>query len=147
MREDVCSYELSFALKKAGFDEPCDHYYAYDEKSKIKHLLISASPSEWDWNYSELPEFVHPECSAPHIYHAQKWLRNKYGLHVTVCPCMDSASDADGQVCDEWQFWFFDVMQVSTARFLVDGEGRFDSYEQALSEGIKSALELTKKGE
>lgn len=99
-------------------------------------------------NYSALPESVHPECSAPSLYHAQKWLRNKCGLHVVGLPCMDSASDADGQVCDEWQFWFFDIMQVSTARFLVDGEGRFDSYEQALSEGIKSALELIeKKGE
>lgn len=85
--------------------------------------------------------------SAPHIFHAQKWLRNKCRLHVAVFPCMDSSSDADGQVCDEWQFWFFDIMQVSTARFLLDGEGRFDSYEQALSEGIKSALELITKGE
>ena len=31
MNEDFVSYELAVKLKECGFNEPCDHYYAYDE--------------------------------------------------------------------------------------------------------------------
>lgn len=140
MNEDYCNYKLSLALKAAGFDEPCIAQWACEPDGKPMLLGSTA----FVFSNAELKG---RDVTAPLLFQAQKWLRNKCGLHVAVYPCMDSSSDADGQVCDEWQFWFFDIMQVSTARFLVDGEGRFDSYEQALSEGIKSALELIKKGE
>lgn len=142
MKEDYCNYDLSLALKACGFDEPCDSYYNKTYASDDEYWHTKREEA-YNWNGLD------SDCqiSAPTLWHAAKWLREKYGLHVVGLPCMDSASDADGQVCDEWQFWFFDIMQVSTARFLVDGEGQFDSYEQALSEGIKSAIELIKKGE
>ena len=145
--QDYCSYELSKALKACGFDEPCDHYYAYDEESKIKHLLISASPSEWDWNYAELPEFVHPECSAPLLFHAQKWLREKWDWHIDVSPAADCSLDADGQVCEEWNYWAFDIMHVISTRRIVESMEQYGSYEEALSAGISAAQELIKKGE
>lgn len=129
MNEDYVSYELAVKLKAAGFDEPCDHYYDYDEKSKIKHLLISASPSEWDWNYSALPEFVHPECSAPHIYHAQKWLREKKGIYAYCEPnCLKK--------------WFARAIDLAKNEdLLFDGE-MFDSFEKATEYAISAALEL-----
>lgn len=130
---DYVSYELAVKLKAAGFDEPCDHYYAYDEKSKIKHLLISASPSEWDWNYSALPEFVHPECSAPHIYHAQKWLREKHKLHILV----------DSDLYGKWYYKVFPIGECC----IDEGNSNYVTYEQALSAGIESALRLIGKGE
>lgn len=147
--EDYVSYPIAIALKKAGFDEPCQMYYTHEDAHDGAVWLTGDPRSPQDYNAPQEDDcpFARPICSAPTLWQAAKWLRNKCGLHVAVYPCMDSASDADGQVCDKWQFWFFNVMQVSTARFLVDGEGQFDSYEQALSEGIKSALELIKKGE
>lgn len=137
---DYCDYNLSLKLRDCGFDEPCIAQWACEPDGKPMLLGSTA----FVFSNAELKG---RDVTAPLLFHAQKWLRNKCGLHVAVYPCMDSASDADSQVCDEWQFWFFDIMQVSTARFLMDGEGHFDSYEQALSEGIKSALELIKKGE
>lgn len=145
MNEDFCSYELSKALKACGFDEPCHYHYDCDRGSHIIEPNYTTNDGE-DCQYITADDLLEDNngwqyCSAPTLAHAQKWLREKYGLHVVGLPCMDSASDTDGQVCDEWQFWFFDIMQVSTARFLVNGEGRFDSYEQALTEGIKSCVE------
>lgn len=132
---DYCSYELSKALKACGFDEPCDHYYAYDEESKIKHLLISASPSEWDWNYSELPEFVHPECSAPHIYHAQKWLREKKKMHCQVL------------LNGVRSMYFWQVREMIGNGRHADSTRQYDMYEDAMSDCISAALELINKGE
>lgn len=133
MNEDYVSYELAVALKAAGFDEPCDHYYAYDKKSKIKHLLISASPSEWDWNYAELPEFVHPECSAPLLFHAQKWLREKYHISIRV------------SYISYHKVWFADWLNLYSGEF-DDTDATFATYEEALADGIAVALELTKIG-
>lgn len=130
---DYCSYELSKALKAAGFNEPCDHYYAYDEESKIKHLLISASPSEWDWNYSALPEFVHPECSAPHIYHAQKWLREKKDIHVN--PALESVNEA-AYAC------IITRLHKESFRAIPDVCKHYTSYNEALRQGISVALQL-----
>ena len=146
--EDYVSYPIALALKACGFDEPCRCCYVVDKDTE-SNIEFTEYASRSKWNSAKIggSKYLYKHISAPTLAHAQKWLREKCGLHVVGLPCMDSASDADGQVCDEWQFWFFDIMQVSTARFLVDGEGRFDSYEQALSEGIKSALELIKKGD
>lgn len=151
-QEDYVSYELSKALKDAGFNEPCDHYYAYDEESKIKHLLISASPSEWDWNYSALPEFVHPECSAPHIYHAQKWLREKKGIIVIAEPDYDSEDYClSDYLTGAWYFTVWKDINRVHCNFDPDAEEErlwmFEKYEQALSAGIAAALELIRKEE
>jgi hypothetical protein len=91
--------------------------------------------------------FAKPICSAAHIYQVQKWLREKYGIHIDVCPYSDYSTDADGKVCDRWDFWGFDLYANVGGEKMVDDDGEYDSYEQALSEGIKSALELIKKGE
>lgn len=137
MNEDYVSYEIAVKLKACGFDEPCDHYYAYDEESKIKHLLISASPSEWDWNYAELPEFVHPECSAPHIYRAQKWLREKKGIAINVIAHDGGAYDYD----------IVFLPNAADCNYPIDRATFSRTYEEALSEGIKSALELFERKE
>lgn len=131
-KEDFVSYKLALKLKACEFNEPCDNVYC---KWFRKDTDIELLPKEKrDGRYV---------CAdAPTLWQATKWLREKYGLHIAVYPCMASTND---QVCDEWQFWFFNIMQVSTARFLVDGEGRFNSYEEALSGGIKSALEIINK--
>lgn len=39
--EDYVSYELALALKKCGFDEPCDHYYTNGYAKHMKWSTIS----------------------------------------------------------------------------------------------------------
>ena len=81
------------------------------------------------------------------LWHAQKWLREKWGIHVDACVFSDYSTDANGKVCDRWDFWGFDLYAVVGGEKITDDDGEYDSYEQALSEGISAALELIEKGE
>lgn len=148
--EDYVSYSLALALKEAGFDWKCDHYWykVYMDSDKIEMRQGKTM------DYNNDGWFV-PHCSAPHIYYAQKWLREKKGIVVTIGfePIDDSDMvytytinryNPDGGK-NVWDCW-------DTCRSL-NGcgstySGGWDSYEQALSAGIASALELIeKKGE
>ena len=73
----------------------------------------------------------------PHIYHAQKWLREKKGIAINVIA-------HDGGACD------YDIVFLPNAvecDYPTDRATFSRTYEEALSEGIASALELIKKGE
>lgn len=134
MNEDYCSYELSKALKAAGFDEPCDHYYNtglindMDIHDKSIHLATFN-------DYNGVGEHC---CSAPTLWQAQKWLRER-AIEVDVNP-MFSHGGRDGY---DW-----DVYDDFSGYPAIRGTLPFaETYEEALSAGISAALELIKKGE
>ena len=144
--QDYVSYPIALALKKAGFDEPCDHYYSYAKTSKSLHPLIDALPSMWNWNGEYVFEFIHPECSAPTLWKAQKWLRGECGIAINV-----DAHDGDFYT---WEVVFLSnapqdvVIEASLSEEFSPYVEKLDSYEAALSAGIAAALELIeKKGE
>lgn len=141
---DYCDYKLSLALKAAGFDEPCDHYYTPNKAIRI--VKDNALAPEIT-NNRFLDEIADGCCTAVSLWQAQKWLREKWGIHVDVCIYSDYSTDADGRKCDEWRYWASNIMLVETAQTIVEVDEVCDSYEQALSAGISAALELIKKGE
>lgn len=143
---DYVSYDLALKLKACGFDEPCDHYY---------------TPEIWHEGYIEYPMLLWEQTainsndiiyfdervSAPTLWQAHKWLREKWGIHVDACAFSDYSTDADGNVCDRWNFWGIDLFAVVGGEKMIEDDGEYDSYEQALSAGIAAALELIKKEE
>lgn len=123
---DYCSYELSIALKAAGFDEPCDHYWCKKFSNSDEMALRQASADDYnndDWDV--------PHCSAPHIYQAQKWLRENHDWHIVVEPRV-------------WEQQVYDYKLWSFMRGYENANRGFDylSYESALSAGIEAALKL-----
>lgn len=130
---DYVTYQQAKALKEAGFNEPCDHYYSCDDESKIKHLLVSASPSIWNWNDGCECEFVHPDCSAPTLWQAQKWLREVKGLAINV-----TAHDGDFY---SWSMTYLSICPDDIAPY-APGRTLHTTYEDALSAGITAALGL-----
>lgn len=132
--DDFASYDLALKLKACGFNEPCEAFYEH-----INGEMYFSVDGNEDWNSGV-------DYSAPLLYHAQKWLREKWGMHVDVCPYSDYSTDADGNVCDRWNFWGFDLYAVVGGKKIADDDGEYDSYEQALSAGIAAALELITKG-
>lgn len=129
MNEDYVSYELAVKLKACGFDEPCDHYWykVYTDSDKMEMRQASADDYNNDgWSV--------PHCSAPHIYHAQKWLREKWGIYAYCEPnCLKK--------------WFARAVDLAKNEdLLFDGE-MFDSFEKATEYAIAAVLELIKKGE
>lgn len=136
--EDYVSYELALKLKKCGFDEPCDHYYNIEFKNDTNiHYSINR-------NYNNIGKRC---CSAPLLYQAHKWLREVKNIIVDVSPDWDPEDYClEGYLTGEWYFtvWKdgdrvycnFDPNAVEERIWM------FEKYEQALSAGIDSALEL-----
>lgn len=139
-KEDYVSYDLALALKAAGFDEPCDHYWSKEFANSDKMVLRQASADDYnndDWDVSH--------CSAPHIYQAQKWLRERKGIAINV-----DAHDGDFYT---WEAVFLSnasqnvVIEASLSAKFSPYVQKHGCYECALSTGIVAALELIKKGE
>lgn len=129
---DYCSYELSLALKEAGFDYPCYFYYTKEDTPDdcVYHTTSEEAPI--DYNRS-----VYAGCSMPLLSQAQKWLREKKGIAINVIA-------HDGGAYD------YDIVFLPNAvdcDYPIDRATFSRTYEEALTEGIKSALELIKKGE
>lgn len=133
-QEDYCSYELALKLKACGFCEPCDHYYTNgyanhdsEDTSRVVRLHYDRT-----YNYNCVIS-ADGECfSAPLLYHAQKWLREKKGIAINVIV-------HDGGAYD------YDIVFLPNAvdcDYPIDRATFSRTYEEALSEGIASALEL-----
>ena len=131
---DYCNYKLSLALKACGFDEPCIAQWACEPDGKP--ILLGSTA--FVFNNAELKG---RDVTAPLIYQAQKWLREKKGIAINVIAHDGDTYHSERVILSnctlpESREWY-----VHTATPLRD------SYEQALTEGIKSVLELIKKGE
>lgn len=143
---DYCNYDLSLALKACGFNELTNSFY---DEASVQQGEFEIVPTYAKFN--EVCRTPGCECvSAPTLAQAQKWLREKLLLNIGVNPAIPTL---------KWQFYIDDLNQHINPH---DGElmtrwddemqekadeRLYDSYEQALIEGIKSALELIKEGE
>lgn len=126
--EDFCSYELSKALKAAGFDEPCEAFYLPPMKNRPEPFFSGRVKRSIK---NETHAF---HLSAPSLYHAQKWLREKHHISIRV------------SYIAYHKVWFADWLNLDSGEF-DDTDATFDSYEEALADGISVVLELIKKGE
>lgn len=145
--EDYVSYPIAVALKEAGFDWPCDHYYcAFDDESDVRFWSTHPAQSQ--------NGFTNPDgkviADAPTLAVAQKWLREGVELHVGVYPPIP---------LNRWQFYIDDLRQhvnptngELNTRWDEDDQERVDkqfypTYESALSAGIEEAIKLINNGE
>ncbi len=126
MNEDYVSYKLALKLKACGFDEPCDHYYT---PNKTLHIVKSNALAPEITNNRFLDEIDDGCCTAVPLWHAQKWLREKHHISVRV------------SYIAYHKAWFADWLNLDSGEF-DDMDATFATYEEALSEGIETALEL-----
>ena len=126
---DHCNYELSLALKVAGFDYPC--YFYYTKKNAPDDCVWQTTSEEAPVDYNRR---IYAGCSKPLLSQAQKWLREK--KHLSVEPYANIVANFNYNIADLESF--------------ADSKGQgigYESYECALAAGISAALELIKKGE
>ena len=121
---DYCSYELSKALKAAGFDEPCYFYYTREYAPEDHVWSTTSEEAPIDYNKS-----VYAGCSMPTLAQAQKWLREKHHISVRV------------SYLAYHKAWFADWLNLDSGEF-DDTDATFATYEEALADGISVALEL-----
>lgn len=127
MNEDYVSYELAVKLKAAGFDEPCIAQWACEPDGKP--MLVGSTA--FAFSNAELKG---RDVTAPLLFHAQKWLREKHHISVRV------------SYIAYHKVWFADWLNLDSGEF-DDTDATFATYEEALADGIAVALELIKEGE
>lgn len=138
--KDYCDYETCITLKELGYNQssiafyPCqdiivdcvdlngDLYEAeYDKGSLV--LYSSLNNKNNDIN----------KVKAPLLYEAQKWLREEKGIRIEIPIWLTN----DGV----WKYNF----GLRTREVYNRGIGEWNSYEEALSEGIKEAVKILKE--
>lgn len=123
--EDYCSYELSKALKAAGFDEPCIAQWACEPDGKP--ILLGSTAFVF-----RNAELKGRDVTAPLLFHAQKWLREAKGIAINV-------------IAHDGGKYEYDIVLLPNAietDNIPDRSPWCRTYEEALSEGIDSTLEL-----
>ncbi len=125
MNEDYCSYELAIKLKACGFDEPCIAEWACEPDGKP--ILLSSTIF-----VIRNAELKGRDVTAPLLYQAQKWLREIKGIAINV-------------IAHDGGKYEYDIVFLPNAietDNIPDRSPWCRTYEEALSEGIDSALEL-----
>ena len=121
--KDYCDYETCVALKELGYVGQGRCYYDLDKESKtLRHYGIQVLTTR----SAEALNFI----LAPHLYNAQKWLREKKKIEVLVL--------SKGMVGAPYYF------QVYTEDEIDADFKEYDSYEEALSTAIRMAVEYLK---
>lgn len=129
--DDFVSYEIAQALKKAGFDWACSHYYTKENASDGDVWLTTAafSPENWNNDRSNEPDFLKPLCSAPTLWEAQKWLREVHRISVEP-------------ICNMTRQWNVNVCEIDKFGEAAWSKIGLGTHESALSAGIEAALKL-----
>ena len=127
-KEDYVSYEVANMLEEKGYREPC--FATYTPKDKSGNYRLSRH-YPYDC-YSDLCKVKQGdgfnEYLAPSLYNAAKWLRKEHDIHIQI----------DYEDSQLWGFVIYN-MKIDC---LEDTCSMYNSYEEALNEGIKEALKL-----
>jgi hypothetical protein len=118
--KDYCDYETCVALKELGYSESFPLSKDYEVLGKDYDILL---------------------------YEAQKWLREEKKIHIEVYAC------AGGYMWELCKAYETNTFSGGTTIYVCDDvanpklndAGRYDSYEEALSEGIKESVKILKE--
>ena len=116
--KDYCDYDTCIALEELGYDDSTDLRYN---------------------SYGSLGDFL-GGIKAPSLYEAQKWLREKKGIFVYI--------DVPWKTDDGlgWSHFCCNKPMTEEDKEVCFASGGFyDSYEEALIEGIKASVKILKE--
>ena len=136
--KDYCDYDTCVALKELGYIGQGRHYYDCDkDPNELRHFGVQVLTTR----SAEALNFV----IAVHLYDAQKWLREEKRICVEVDCC------AGGYVWELCKAYHKDWFSGGTTIYdnaidaMLKDCSRYESYEEALLEGIKEAVKLLKE--
>jgi hypothetical protein len=154
MKLELVDFELAKELKEVGFKIPTLHHYFED--GVIRENIIEDTYGYYgdeytvefeeltnNWNDGFLMKKNGDRCfgcskakgyletfSAPTLELAKMWFREVHGIHINI-----------NHTCDE-NIWMY---YIENWKRDYENESTFNSYETALSEGLKEACKLIKK--
>jgi len=120
MKDELVSFETAMELnKKKECDIGCDYFY----NTETKQLENSTCD-----NYIGYNETLYK--GAPTQSLLQKWLRENHNISLIAYDCFK----------EEFRF---QISKLHTNE-ITEGENSFDTYEEALEDGLQAALKLIK---
>lgn len=133
--KDFCDYETCVALKELGYKVPTSTYYMPNNNQLIfvSNPFRGGCVIDCFYSHNSLPKDVMGAnyIDAPTLYDTQKWLREEKKIEVVVL--------SKGMVGPPY------YAQVYTEDYVVEVEGEYTLYEDALNEGNKEAIKLLKE--
>ena len=131
--KDYCDYETSVALRELGFNSLVDWYF-----NENKNIV------------SSLAKYRNTYIPRISLYEAQQWLREVKEVYVSVIPEYNEFRPVKGvKYRLEVAHWKDYDFGYETIEWLDEEEPHavccFDSYEEALLEGIKEAIKILKE--
>lgn len=132
--KDYCDYDTCVALKELGYNQYTS-LRSYAGKGGVRLWDFDGEPNYKEGELIALSDMYDipsdgNEVAAPLLYEAQKWLREEKFLLIVV----------DRLLSGEYVFSIVDILNYSEEK-----NGTANSYEEALSEGIKEAIKILKE--
>ena len=141
--KDYCDYETCVALKELGFNQYNSIRY-YAGVGGVKLWDFDGEPNYKEGELIALNDLYDVprdgnEVAAPSLYEAQKWLREEKDIDVLIkLECKDVYSSLKHYSVYLSYIGSF----IRRFQYLLD---EFNSYEEALFEGIKIAVKILKE--
>lgn len=126
IEKDYCDYDTCVALRELGYNYPQrlipDYFGVFNEPQYDEKI---------------------------HLYDAQKWLREEKNIHVEIYAC------AGGYIYELCKAYKPNSFSGGTTIYTpndvdnpkLNDAGRYETYEEALAEGIKEAVKILKENE
>ena len=126
--EDVrVSFEVALLLKEKRFNEPTLTCYRFDD-SEDKYNIISESSFHYFNNQENKDNYV-ADISAPAQSVLQRWLREKYDIHIIVV-----SSNIEG--------YNYGVVKEKGFLGISPNIFPFETYEEALEQALLEGLQM-----
>ena len=134
--KDYCDYETCVALKKLGYNEKSNWWFnkfLNEDSGQMELVHICDNPAHL--NYDSWGIVPRDFVIRPSLYETQKWLREERKMVVVIIP---NSYDCFA----ETNHWAYEIWRGDNLEREIT---EYNSYEEALLEGIKEAIKILKK--
>ena len=139
--KDYCDKDTCVALKKLGYKVPTSAYYMPNNNQLIfvSNSFRGGYAIDCFYSHNSFPKEIVTSkyIDAPTMWEAQKWLREEWGIHITI----------------HYVYHLNEHVFGTTLRFMgktlrdhgaLYDTTKYSTYEEALLEGIKNAVKILK---
>jgi hypothetical protein len=137
MENELIEFETAKLAKEKGFDEYSNAYYYHDDLRLIKVLNKNSVDNIFKEN----------SCSAPTQSLLQRWLREVHKLFINIAIFKESEEKPvvyDYAITNLNNPYDINDCEIFLKDYGIEKDRDHFSFEEALEEGLKSALELIK---
>ena len=143
--KDYCDYETCVALKELGYKVPTSAYYIPNNNQLffVSNPYRGGYAIDCFYSHNSLPKNVMTSnyIDTPTMWEAQKWLREEKCIHIV--PELGLIHRNKNGLTHYYRVLVKD-MNNGIIITLDNDRNDFESYEEALSEGIKEAVKILK---